>query len=123
MPSEAEAAQIHAAFREAFSEVLSATASPESPHQAQEKLEEIMDQAERTGDALLARAAYHRAIDLGIQGIVDTYLAARPKEAKVWEAYTQAHQEASQSRDIPHLLDRALTERAFSSEQPSGIGG
>jgi len=42
VPSEAEAAQIHAAFRRAFSEVLSATASPESPHQAQEKLEEIM---------------------------------------------------------------------------------
>jgi len=123
VPSEAEAAQIHAAFRGAFSEVLSATASPESPHQAQEKLEEIMDQAERTGDTLLARAAYHRAIDLGIQGVVDSYLSPRPKESKAWEAYTQAHQEVSQSRDIMHLLGRSLTERALSSDPASGVGG
>jgi hypothetical protein len=39
-----------------------------------------LDQAERSGDKLLARAAYHRAIDLGIQSVVDAYLASRPAE-------------------------------------------
>jgi hypothetical protein len=75
-----------------------------------------LHQAERTGDTLLARAAYHRAIDLGIQGIVDAYLATRPKEAKAWEDYTQAHREVSQSKDILNVLGRGLTERALSSE-------
>jgi hypothetical protein len=121
--SEAEAAQIHAAYRAAWSDVYSSTVSPESPEQTREELERHLHQAERTEDTLLARAAYHRAIDLGIQGIVDAYRATRPKEAKVWEAYTQAHQEVSQSRDIMHVLGRGLTERAFSSEQPSGVGG
>jgi hypothetical protein len=123
VPSDAEAAQIHAAFRGAFSEVLSATASPESPHQAQEKLEEIMDQAERTGDTLLARAAYHRAIDLGIQGIVDAYLATRPQEERAWEAYTTAYREVDESRGVGHILERGLAERALSSDPASGIGG
>jgi hypothetical protein len=114
--SDAEVAQVYAAFRGAWSDVLSATANPESPQQVGEKLEQILDQAERTGDTLLARAAYHRAIDLGVQPIVDSYLEGRPKEARAWQRYTEAHQEVSQSKDIGHLLERTLTERAFSSE-------
>jgi len=63
--TDAEEAQIHAAYRAAWGDVYSCTHSPESPGQAQGELERILGQAERTGDKLLARAAYHRAIDLG----------------------------------------------------------
>jgi predicted metal-dependent phosphoesterase TrpH len=115
VPSDAEAAQIYAAFRGAWSDVLFATANPESPQQVGDKLEQILNQAERTGDTLLARAAYHRAIDLGVQPIVDSYLEGRPKEAQAWQRYTEAYQEASQSRDVLNVLGRGLTERAFSS--------
>src|SRR5215204_5717929 len=59
--TDAEAAQIHAAFRSAYSGVYSSTVSPESPEQVQGELERILGQAERTGDKLLARAAFHRA--------------------------------------------------------------
>src|SRR5215217_9017667 len=121
--TDAEAAQIHAAFRAAWGDVYSSTHSSESPEQAGEELERILQQAERTGDKLLARAAYHRGIDLGIQGVVDAYLASRPSENRAWESYTAAHQEVSQSRDVGHLIGRALTERALSSGQSSGIGG
>ena len=112
--TDAEAAQIHASYRAAFNDVYSSTASAESPVRAQEELERLLQQAERTGDNLLARAAYHRAIDLGVQSVVNSYLATRPQEDRAWEAYTTASQEVAQSGDVGHLLERALTERAFS---------
>ncbi len=52
------------------------------------------EQAERSGDKLLARAAY-----------------------------TAAHREVSQSRDVGSLLERALTERALSSVEQSAAFG
>src|SRR5829696_9141202 len=88
--TDAEEAQIHAAFRAAWGDAYSATASPDSPEQAQEELGRVLGQAERTGDKLMARAAYHRAIDLGAQGVVDAYLSSRPSENRVWESYTAA---------------------------------
>jgi hypothetical protein len=115
VPSDAEAAQIHAAFRGAYSDVLSATEDPRNPQQAQEKLERILEQAERTGDTLLARTACHRAIDFGAQPIVDRYLEGRPKEAKAWQSYTEAAEEVNEASEIGHLLAGALTERQLSS--------
>jgi hypothetical protein len=114
--TEAEEAQIHAAFRAAYNEVRSSTVFPESPERAQQELGRILSQAERTGDKLLARAAYHRAIDLGAQGVVDTCLSLRPQENKAWESYTAAHQEHRESRGIGPILERGLAERALSSE-------
>jgi hypothetical protein len=114
--TDAEEAQIHAAYRAAWSEVYSSTLSPDSPEEAQEELGRILSQAERTGDKLLARAAYHRGIDLGAQGVVDAYLATRPQENRAWESYTVAHQEVSESRGVGNLIGRTLTERALSSE-------
>jgi len=67
------------AYRAAYKDVYSSTVSYESPGQDQEELERTLQQAELTGDNLLARAAYHRVIDLGIQSLVDTYLATRPQ--------------------------------------------
>jgi hypothetical protein len=122
--TDAEEAQIHAAYRSAWGEVYSSTRSPESPEHAAEELQRVLGQAERTGDTLLARAAYHRAIDLGVQDVVDSYLASRPQENRAWESYTAAYQEANQSKDIGHLFDRALTERALSSDkQPTAFAG
>jgi hypothetical protein len=114
--TDAEEAQIQAAFRSAWGGVYSSTLASENPEQAREELERILGQAERTGDKLLARAAYHRAIDLGVQSVVDAYLSSRPQENRAWESYTAAYQEARESRGIGHLLERGLTERAISSE-------
>ena len=117
--TDAEEAQIHAAYRAAYNDVYSVTVSFESPEEAQEELERQLQQAERSGDKLLARAAYHRAIDLGIQSVVDAYLASRPAETRAWESYTAEHLEVNQSKDIGHLLERTLTERALSSVEKS----
>jgi hypothetical protein len=121
--TDAEEAQIHAAFRSAYNEVYSSTVSPESPEQAREELERILGQAERTGDKHLARAAFHRAADLGIQSVVDAYLDTRPSENRAWERYTEAYREDVRSRDVMHLLSRNMTEHALSSDQASGTGG
>jgi hypothetical protein len=122
--TDAEEAQIHAAYRAAYNDVYSSTVFSESPTDAQEELERLMGRAERSGDKLLAKAAYHRAIDLGIQNVVDAYLSSRPQENRAWESYTAAYQEANQSKDIGHLFDRALTERALSSDkQPTAFAG
>jgi hypothetical protein len=119
--TDAEEAQLHAAYRAAFNDVYSSTVFSESPGEAQEELERLLGVAERSGDKLLARAAYHRAIDLGIQSVVDAYLASRPQENRAWESYNAAQQEVSQSQDIGHLFERALTERALNTS-PEGPG-
>jgi hypothetical protein len=110
--SDAEVAQVHAAFRSAWADVLIATGDPMG---AQEELGEILEQAERTGDSLLARAAYHRGLDLRLQPIVDRYLQSRPKEAKALERYTKATEEANQAKDFASFFSHALTERALQS--------
>jgi hypothetical protein len=114
--TDAEEAQIYAAFRSAYNDVYSATLSPESLERAREELERLLQLAGRTGDKLLARAAYHRGIDLGAQGVVDSYLSSRPSEERAWTSYTEALQEANESRGIGRILERGLTDRAFSSE-------
>ena len=112
----AEVAKIHASYRAAFNDVYSSTRGAESPGQAKEELERVLEQAERTGDKLLARAAYHRGIDLGVQEVVNAYLSTRPQEERAWDSFTEAYQEANESRSIEGLLGRGLTDRAFSSE-------
>jgi hypothetical protein len=116
--TEAEEAQIHAAHRSAYNDVYSSTRGFESPAEVQEELERHLAQAERTGDKLLARAAYHRAIDLGVQSVVDTYLSSRPAEERAWNSYTQAYREVQDASSIESLLGGALATRAF-SEVPS----
>jgi hypothetical protein len=60
------------------------------PGEAPAELEKILKQAERTDDTIMAKAAYHRAIDLGLQPIIDRYLADRPKEERAMERYAAA---------------------------------
>ena len=111
--TDAEAAQIHASYRAAFNDGYSATSGAEGPAQAQEELGRILGQADRTGDKLLAAATYHRGIDLGVQEVVDSYLATRPAEAGAWESYTAAHQEDAEARGVGGLIGRALMDRAM----------
>jgi hypothetical protein len=113
--TDGEAAQIRAAYRSARAEVESAIAPSigADPAYTQGELERFLEQAELTGDGELARAAYHLAIGQGVQSVVDSYLASRPAESRAWESYTTAHQEVEQSKDIGHLFERALTERAL----------
>lgn len=42
----------------------------------------LLARAERSGDELLARAVAGHAYDIGMQGVVDTYLATRPDKAQ-----------------------------------------
>jgi len=113
--TDAEEAQILASYRAAYNDVYSSTRGFESPAEVQEELERHLAQAERSGDKLLAAAAYHRAIDLGIQSVVDSYLSTRPAESRAWQAYTEAHQEVEESKGIGFMLERSLAERALSS--------
>lgn len=69
--TDAEEAQIHAAYRSAYNDVYYSTSVfADGPEEAREELERFLGQAERTGDKLLAAACFHRAIDLGIQSVV-----------------------------------------------------
>jgi len=112
--SAGEVAQIHDAFRSAWADVQIATSSAGAdPGRAQTELAAILDQAERTGDSLLARAAYHRGLDLGLQPVVDRYLQSRPKEARSLERYNAALEEENRSRSLGHLRGGALTEQAL----------
>jgi hypothetical protein len=113
--TDAEEVQIHAAYRGVFNEVTSATAGI-GPQEAHEKLESLLELAERSGDKMLALAIYHRGIDLGAQGIVDSYLSSRPTESRKWDSYTEAAQEAEQANGFEGLLGRSLMTRAFAPE-------
>ena len=121
--TDAEEAQIHAAYRSAYNDVYSSTRDLESTAEVREELERHLHQAERSGDKLLARAAYHRAIDLGIQSVVDSYLSSRPAENRAWESYTAAQGEVNRAKGIGFMLERSLSERALSEPPPERSGG
>jgi hypothetical protein len=108
LASDAEQAQIMAAFRSARKDVLSATKieDPESGVQVGQVLSEILYEAERTGDPLLARAVYHRSIDLGSQQVIDRYLSTRPADAQHWQRYTEAA-EANQATSLRACMQPA----------------
>jgi hypothetical protein len=110
--SEGEVAQIHASFRSAWADVTSATEGEAVLH-AEEKLGSIMDYAERTGDYLLARAAYHRALDLGTQPIVDRFLSTRETDAAAYQRYVEAKGQAEQVTSFEGLLSGAMTNNLF----------
>ena len=117
LASDAEQAQIMAAFRSARKDVLSATKieDPESGVQVGQVLSEILYEAERTGDPLLARAAYHRSIDLGSQQVIDRYLSTRPADAQHWQRYTEAAAEANQATSFESLFATGMMDQQFAS--------
>lgn len=110
MATGAEQSQIWAGFRSAYKDVLSDTVDPLQAHGV---LQSIMDQAERTGDEHLARAAYHRGVDLGLEQVIDRYLSTRPKAKGAWENYVKAQEEMNSSQSFEHRLADAFTERVL----------
>jgi hypothetical protein len=110
--SAAERAQIYQSWRSARDGVLLATPNPMN---ALEGLGEILDEAERTGDTLLARAAVHRGLDLGLAPVVDRFFKDKPKEAQNLERYQRAVEQENELKSFEHLLGSALTERALES--------
>ena len=119
--TDAEAVQIHASYRAAYGDVYSSTDAT-GPGRAREELERVLGQAERTGEGLMARAAYHRGIDLGVQGIVDAYLAPRPAETGARDSSTEAHREADQVGGVEGMLGDGLVARALSGDAGRGEG-
>jgi hypothetical protein len=109
--SEAERAQLHAAYRHASSEVRWAAMESE-PSGTTEGLLDLLDRAERSGDTIMARAVFHHAVDHNLQPIVDRYLEDRPEENRLWERYVAALEEDRAAKDVTALLNNALTSRA-----------
>jgi hypothetical protein len=66
-----------------------------------EDLERTLSRAERTGDRVLARAAYHEATERGVSRVVDAYHRARPEESRRFERYVSARTRA----ELPAALD------------------
>jgi hypothetical protein len=110
--NDAEIAQIHASFRSAWADVTSATEGEAVLH-AEERLGSITDYAERTGDYLLARAASHRALDLGTQPIVDRFLSTRETDAAAYQRYVEAKGQAEQVTSFGGLLSGVMTNNLF----------
>ncbi len=113
--TDAEAAQIRAAYRAARTDVEYAIspAVGSDPAYVQSELERFLEQAELTQDPELARAAYHVAINHGVQSVVDSYLSSRPAEERAWNSYTEAYQEVQDASSIEGLLWGALAKRAL----------
>ena len=121
--SDVEQAQIRALRRGAYESVYSSIALASDPEYVNQELDRLLTRAERTQDPELADAVYHIATERGVRKVADAHLEKRPQAKRRWEEFVAASQEVSQSRDMMHLFGRGLTERALSSEQPSGIGG
>jgi hypothetical protein len=66
-----------------------------------EDLERTLSRAEKTGDRVLARAAYHEATERGVTRVADAYLKERPEEGRRWEKYVEARGKA----EFPAALD------------------
>lgn len=80
----------------------------------QDKLEQVLERAELTGDSILARAVYHEARTQGAFNVADRYLETRPKERKAWEGYAQLRQETES-------FDRLF--RTVSPQRPPELDG
>jgi hypothetical protein len=88
--SASEKALIALSYRDARDRAERAAADREN----QDALEDLLDRAEKTGDAQLAEAAYHVATLRGARRVADAYLAERPTARRRWESYVEARQEA-----------------------------
>jgi hypothetical protein len=110
--SEGERAQVFGAFRNAWADVEIAT-SGKNALDAEKQLSGILEQAERTGDTLMARAAYHRALDLGAEPIVERYLSTRKTDAAAYQRYVEAKAAHEQQTGIESMLTGVMTSNLF----------
>jgi hypothetical protein len=114
--SDAEKAQINAAYWDARNRVMEVTSEANlRSSSAREELEKLLDLAERAGDPILAAACYHRGLDLGLQSVIDAYLDFRDVEAKRLERYNEALEEQRKVNSVENLLSTALTGKVLQS--------
>ena len=59
-----------------------------------EALVDLLDRAQKSGDAQLAEAVFHVATVRGDRRVADAYLAERPAVRMQWESYVAARKEA-----------------------------
>jgi hypothetical protein len=112
MPTGAESSAIFFDYRAVRAEVKALTEDfSDGPHQVYENLKEMLEQAELTGDKQLARAVYHRAIDVGASEVIERFIASRPKDKAAYRNYVEATQEAQRASGFEHLLTNALTQQ------------
>jgi hypothetical protein len=81
-----------------------------------ESLSDLLDQAEKSGDAQLAEAVYHAATLKGNRAVADRYLESRPTARRRWENYVEARREAE---SVGNLLHRGL-EQALATRELGG---
>ncbi len=87
-----------------------------------EKLEALLQRAERSGDPHLADAVYHVSTERGLRGVADSYLEKRPAERKRWEEYAQARQEAESANPLDRLLGGGELGPMRPAELAGGVG-
>jgi hypothetical protein len=75
----------------------------------EEIVSRAMSRALRTGDKVLAQAAYHEAVERGISEVANEYRQSNEKAAKTWETYASTRR-ASESRES--ILTGALLHTA-----------
>jgi hypothetical protein len=110
--SRAESAQVYSAFCNAWSDVEFATTG-ENVMNADETLNSMLCQAYRVGDELAAGAAYHRALDLGIESVIEKYHAKHPGAAKKHAAYLEAKDAMDASRGFTGLIADSMNRSFF----------
>jgi hypothetical protein len=110
--SASEKALIALSYRDARDRAERAAADRENP----DALEDVLDLAEKTGDAQLAEAAYHVATLRGARRVADAYLAERPTARRRWESYVEARREAD-----PRNVD--VLASVVGPRRPAELGG
>jgi hypothetical protein len=85
-------------------------------------LKDLLDRAEKTGDAQLAEAAYHVATLRGARRVTDAYLADRPTARRRWDSYVEARQEAD-PRNVGVLASAVWPQRPPELAGARGGGG
>jgi hypothetical protein len=112
--SEAERSAVWQGYRSARKGVWDVTstdgATLEQLHSIGDRLADLLDQAETTGDGHLGLAVYHRALDLGVESVRDRYLASRPKARAKYEAYAEAQAEVESSQGFESIIADSMSE-------------
>jgi len=103
---------IELSYRDARDRAERAAADRDSP----DALEDLLDRAEKTGDAQLAEAAYHVATLRGTRHVANAYLAERPTARNRWEDYVEARQEADP-------LNMNVLASVVGPQRPPELGG
>jgi hypothetical protein len=74
-----------------------------------DSLERILDRADRIGDAQLAQAVYHEALERGMISLADRYREGRPDAKRRWDEYVSARQGGE---SVEGMLSTALSSMA-----------